>query len=146
LSGKPFQILQKWGRIRSVSITPQSWIRQLALQLRALYNMKPRKKCLEEKDYLYLNLSNQYRGKRRGISWPRYELIRYTKELNLKKHITMHTFRHSHATHLLDKGADLKSVQISLWHKFITTTEIYTHLSEKFLEKTLCLLWQNSTE
>jgi site-specific recombinase XerD len=109
-----------------------------------LYNMKKNKKYIEDKDYLYLNVSNQYRGKRRWINWPRYELIKYIKELKFKRHITMHTFRHSHATHLLDKWADLKSVQLSLWHKFITTTEIYTHLSSKFLENTLCLLWNDS--
>lgn len=144
LSGKPFQIFQKWGRLRTVSITEKSWIRQLSLQLKTLYNMKKNKKYIEDKDYLYLNVSNQYRGKRRWINWPRYELIKYIKELKFKRHITMHTFRHSHATHLLDKWADLKSVQLSLWHKFITTTEIYTHLSSKFLENTLCLLWNDS--
>jgi site-specific recombinase XerD len=141
LSGEPFQIKQKWGRVRTVSIRDNSWIRQLALQLKTLYGFK-KKKYLADEDYLYLNVSNQWIGKKRWIDWPRFELEKYKKILKINKHITMHTFRHSHATHLLNRWADLKSVQISLWHKFITTTEVYAHLSPRILNTTLDLLWE----
>lgn len=54
---------------------------------------------------------------------------RCAKELNLSKHITPHTFRHTFATLLLEEGVDIKYIQILLGHSSIITTQIYTHVN-----------------
>ena len=80
-------------------------------------------------DTLFLN--------RRGKQLTRAMLFTIIKDLavkiNLGKNISPHTLRHSFATHLLENGADLRSIQLMLGHESITTTEIYVHLDRKYL-------------
>ncbi|WP_306568093.1 site-specific tyrosine recombinase XerD [Flavobacterium lindanitolerans] len=80
-------------------------------------------------DTLFLN--------RRGKQLTRAMVFTIIKDLavkiNLKKAISPHTFRHSFATHLLENGADLRSIQLMLGHESITTTEIYVHLDRRHL-------------
>jgi integrase/recombinase XerD len=87
----------------------------------------------DHEDYLFLNS--------RGAKLSRVMIFTIIKQLafkiQLKKHISPHTFRHSFATHLIEGGADLRAVQEMLGHESITTTEIYTHLDRDFLRQAI---------
>ena len=89
--------------------------------------------CKDHTDILFLN--------RRGRQLTRAMIFTIIKRLaviiNLKKSISPHTFRHSFATHLLENGADLRSIQLMLGHESITTTEVYVHLDRKHLNEVL---------
>lgn len=84
-------------------------------------------------DTLFLN--------RRGNQLTRAMIFTIIKDLAVKiglhKNISPHTFRHSFATHLLENGADLRSIQLMLGHESITTTEIYVHLDRSFLKEVM---------
>ena len=84
-------------------------------------------------DTLFLN--------RRGNQLTRAMVFTIIKDLaekvGLKKNISPHTLRHSFATHLLENGADLRSIQLMLGHESITTTEIYVHLDRSFLKEVM---------
>ncbi|HSZ25560.1 MAG TPA: tyrosine-type recombinase/integrase, partial [Cytophagaceae bacterium] len=84
-------------------------------------------------NFVYLN--------RRGKKLTRVMIFTIIKnlarEINLKKNISPHTFRHSFATHLIDGGADLRAIQEMLGHASITTTEIYTHLDRDYLKEVI---------
>lgn len=102
-------------------------IGQMAVKILKTYIEDHRKSLVKEKDEnaLFVN----YHGRRltRQGFW---KIIKYyTKKANINKKITPHTLRHSFAAHLIQNGADLKSVQEMLGHSDISTTQIYTQIA-----------------
>jgi integrase/recombinase XerD len=106
----------------------QKYIQIYQNEIRA--NQVAKKGC---EDTLFLN--------RRGNQLTRAMIFTIIKDLavkvNLSKNISPHTLRHSFATHLLENGADLRSIQLMLGHESITTTEIYVHLDRSFLKEVM---------
>ena len=64
-----------------------------------------------------------------------YYIKKYAADADIKKTISPHIFRHSFATHMLERGANIRYVQAMLGHEKITTTELYTHLDRNFLRQ-----------
>lgn len=114
----------KGSKLRSVFFTVK------ALELMEEYlDMR-----VDNYEYLIISLSNNSYGK--PISRNSVEkLVKYYANLvGIAKKVTPHTLRHSFATMLIKKGADIRSVQTLLGHSSIMTTQIYTHVDDRFLK------------
>ncbi|MDA3882948.1 MAG: site-specific tyrosine recombinase XerD [Bacteroidales bacterium] len=117
-------------RLVPISAKAQQEIRYYKEETRN--HMTPKK---GSEDIVFLN--------RRGAILTRVMIFTIIKRLaekaGITKNISPHTFRHSFATHMVDGGADLRSIQDMLGHESITTTEIYTHLDKEHLYNTIMM-------
>lgn len=97
------------------------------------YINEARAKLLKKKTSVQLFLAQGGRSLSRQSIWKMIKAM--VKKSGVNKKTSPHTLRHSFATHLLERGADLRSVQEMLGHTSITTTQIYTHINQARLKK-----------
>ena len=120
------RVIGKGNKERLVPVSPsvEKEIKLYTDHIRAFQEIQPGNERI-----VFLN--------RRGAKLTRVMIFTIIKQLTeqtqLTKSISPHTFRHSFATHLIEGGANLRAVQEMLGHESITTTEIYTHLDQRFL-------------
>jgi integrase/recombinase XerD len=124
------KVIGKGDKERLVPIN-QSAIKYNQLYFDTVRRTNPIQKGFE--DIVYLN--------RRGKNLSRVMVFYIIKDLAHKagvvRDVSPHTFRHSFATHLYERGADLRVIQDMLGHSSITTTEIYSHVSTTYLKEVL---------
>lgn len=132
------RVIGKGNKERLVPVSPNV-VGEVGLYVRTDRENVPVKKGHEA--YVFLN--------RRGAQLTRVMIFLIIRDLAAKAGITKvispHTFRHSFATHLIEGGANLRAVQDMLGHENITTTEIYTHLDQRFLRDAILTFHPRNT-
>jgi integrase/recombinase XerD len=104
-----------------------------AMKWIALFLEVPRGRMTRGKDTPFLFVNRSGRRISRQQVWKKIKA--YGRKAGIRKRITPHLLRHSFGSHLLERGADLRSVQMMLGHVDISTTQIYTHVSGERLKK-----------
>jgi integrase/recombinase XerD len=112
-------------RLVPIGRSAVEWVRQ--------YIGSARLSLLKEKNLPYLFISQKRGAITRQQFWNRIK--QYAAQARISKPLSPHTLRHSFATHLLERGADLRAVQTLLGHSDISTTQIYTHVDTSHLKR-----------
>ena len=123
-------LVRIFGKGSKERIVPLNDYATEALNNYILYH-RPKLFKQKENNYLFLN-NHGNQMTRQGFF---KTLKKITKEKGIKSELSPHTLRHSFATHLLKYGANLRSIQELLGHSDISTTQIYTHITNEMLEK-----------
>ena len=116
------QVIGKGGKERLIPLTND------AITMIKKYLTNARNKLSKGKDHNNIFLSTHGKQISRHSFWHRIKA--YLKKVDVKKEVHPHTLRHAFATHMLNNGADLRSVQLLLGHSDLATTQIYTHVAQ----------------
>ena len=114
----------KGGHDREVPLSPT-----LLTALRDYYRwMRPQ-------TYLFPGIRNGWRADKPLTARVIWDAVRFAaRAAGIDKHVSPHTLRHSYATHLLEAGADLRTIQVLLGHADLSHTTVYLHLSRRHLQ------------
>jgi site-specific recombinase XerD len=113
----------KGNRDRDLPLTPK-----LLETLRAYWRWR------KPKDYLFPNRSRSNDGRPMSTKAVYFIVRQAAKRAGLQKRVSPHTLRHSWATHLLENGADLRTIQLLLGHADLEHTTVYLHMSQRHLQ------------
>ena len=116
------QVIGKGGKERLIPLTSD------AISMIKKYLTEAREKLSKGKDHNNIFVSTHGKQISRHSFWHRIKA--YLKKVDVKKEVHPHTLRHAFATHMLNNGADLRSVQLLLGHSDLATTQIYTHVAQ----------------
>ena len=116
------QVIGKGGKERLIPLTSD------AINMIKKYLIEAREKLSKGKDHNNIFVSTHGKQISRHSFWHRIKA--YLKKVDVRKEVHPHTLRHAFATHMLNNGADLRSVQLLLGHSDLATTQIYTHVAK----------------
>ena len=126
------EVIHVRGKGKKERIAP---IGSSALQVIQQYMEFRNKRAQSNADFDAKVLFVNKHGKRLSTRSVRRKMDKYLAEAGMDPEISPHTLRHSFATHMLNNGADLRSVQELLGHQSLSTTQIYTHLNTTKLKE-----------
>jgi site-specific recombinase XerD len=109
--------------------------REVPLSPKLLVVLRRYWRWMRPKTYLFPGMENGWRADKPITSKMVYAAVQFAaKRAGIEKHISPHTLRHSYATHQLEAGVELKTLQVLLGHEDLATTSLYLHLSKKHLQ------------
>lgn len=126
-----YGVVRVMGKGRKERFVP---VGDFALSAVEEYMLNSRPKLMKKTSHPYLFVNS--RGGRLTTDGVRYILNEMMKKASMHTTIYPHMLRHTFATHLLNNGADLRSVQELLGHSHLTSTQVYTHVTKEHLRKT----------